>query len=80
MAGTMKKKALINACCWVREMVDKKSPRLRVVRMKIRATPKRRSRLPLMGKSKMSFPAQMIKVTSARPIRTKGIVFPRMSS
>jgi hypothetical protein len=48
--------------------------------MKIRATPKRRSRLPLIGKSKMSFPAQMTKVMSARPIRTKGIVLPRMSS
>jgi hypothetical protein len=30
--------------------------------MKIRATPKRRSRLPLMGKSKIAFPAEMTRV------------------
>jgi hypothetical protein len=80
MAGTTKKKALINACCWVLEMVEMRSPKFRVVRMKRRETPKRRSRLPLIGKSKIAFPEQMIKVTSARPIRTKGIVLPRMSS
>lgn len=80
MAGRIKKKAVIIACCCVREMVDIKRPKLNVVRMKRKETPKRKKRFPLTGTLKTNLPTRITRAISAIPIRAKGTVLPMMSS
>ena len=79
-AGIIKINEVIIACCCVRDMVEIRVPELKVVRMKMKDTNKRKTILPLIGRLKISLPAIRTRITSQNPTKMKGIVFPIISS
>ena len=78
--GTMKKRVVIMACCWVDEIVEMKSPTPSVLKRKRDAAVKRRGKLPFKGMENQ-YTANIITMTIwAWAMIMYGMVFPMIIS